>query len=133
MKIIVFACNWCSYAGADLAGVSRTTYPENVRIVRVMCSGMVNPAWIIYALRRGFDGVIVAGCHPGECHYTVGNYHAKKKFEVLKSLLDFIGFEDERLRLVWISASESKKFAEEMTSFLEEIKKIGKNTKLGGD
>ncbi len=129
-KIVTFACNWCSYAGADLAGTSRLQYPPNVRIVRVMCSGMVNPAWIMYALRRGADGVVIAGCHPGDCHYGVGNYYAKKRYELLRALLDFVGFEDERVKLLWASASEGKKFAEEMAKFTEELRNLGPQDKL---
>uniref|UniRef100_A0A7J2TGW3 Hydrogenase iron-sulfur subunit n=1 Tax=Archaeoglobus fulgidus TaxID=2234 RepID=A0A7J2TGW3_ARCFL len=130
MKIVVFACNWCSYAGADLAGVSRLKYPEDVRIIRVMCSGMVNPAWILRAFRKGADGVVIAGCHPGDCHYMVGNYHAKKRYILLKELLNFIGFEDERLKLLWASASEGKKFAEEMTAFRNSLEKLGEQDQL---
>jgi len=129
-KIITFACNWCSYAGADLAGTSRLQYPPTIRIVRVMCSGMVNPAWILYAFKKGADGVVIAGCHPGDCHYMVGNYYAKKRYVLLKELLDFVGFEDERLKLLWASASEGKKFAEEMAKFTEEIRRLGKQEKL---
>jgi len=131
-KILVFACNWCSYAGADLAGTSRLQYAPNVRIVRVMCSGMVNPAMILYAFRKGFDGVVVAGCHPGDCHYNVGNYYAKKRIVLLKEMLDFIGFESDRLKLLWASAAEGKKFAEEMTNFTERIRKLGPQTKFRG-
>ncbi|MCC6027061.1 MAG: hydrogenase iron-sulfur subunit [Archaeoglobales archaeon] len=130
MKIVVFACNWCSYAGADLAGVSRLKYPEDVKIIRVMCSGMVNPAWILRAFRQGADGVVIAGCHPGDCHYMVGNYYAKKRYILLKELLNFIGFEDERLKLLWASASEGKKFAEEMAAFKNVVENLGEQEKL---
>ncbi|MET1124179.1 MAG: hydrogenase iron-sulfur subunit [Archaeoglobaceae archaeon] len=129
-KIIVFACNWCSYAGADLAGTSRLKYPPNVRIIRTMCSGMVNPAWVLRAFRQGADGVVIAGCHPGDCHYGVGNYYAKKRYVLLKELLDFVGFDSERLKLLWASASEGKLFAEEMTKFTKEIEEMGEQEKL---
>ncbi|WP_456467595.1 hydrogenase iron-sulfur subunit [Archaeoglobus sp.] len=129
-KIITFACNWCSYAGADLAGTSRLKYPPNVKIIRVMCSGMVNPAWVLRAFRQGADGVVIAGCHPGDCHYTVGNYYAKKRYILLKELLKFVGFDDERFKLLWASASEGKLFAEEMTAFTEKIREMGRQKKL---
>lgn len=130
MKILVFACNWCSYAGADLAGTSRLKYPEDVRIIRVMCSGMVNPAWVLRAFRQGADGVVIAGCHPGDCHYTVGNYYAKKRYILLKELMKFVGFDHERFHLLWASASEGKLFAEEMSRFTEKIREMGKQEKL---
>ncbi len=129
-KIITFACNWCSYAGADLAGTSRLKYPDNVRIIRVMCSGMVNPGWVLRAFRQGADGVVIAGCHPGDCHYTVGNYYAKKRYILLKELMKFVGFDDERFKLLWASASEGKLFAEEMTAFTEKIREMGPQEKL---
>ncbi len=129
-KIITFACNWCSYAAADLAGTSRIKYPTNPRIIRVMCSGMVNPGWILRAFRDGADGVIIAGCHPGDCHYVVGNYFAKKRYVLLKELLKFVGFDEDRLNLVWASAAEGKLFAEEMTEFTEKIRKMGRQEKM---
>lgn len=111
-KIVAFLCNWCSYAGADLAGVSRLQYPPNVRIVRVPCSGRVDPMLIIKALHDGADAVLVSGCHPGDCHYTTGNLIARRRFAFLKSLLDFIGMGEGRVFFAWISASEGEKFAE---------------------
>ncbi len=129
-KIITFACNWCSYAGADLAGTSRLKYPDNVKIIRVMCSGMVNPGWVLRAFRQGADGVVIAGCHPGDCHYTVGNYYAKKRYILLKELMKFVGFDGERFKLLWASASEGKLFAEEMTAFTQKIKEMGPQEKL---
>ena len=129
-KIITFACNWCSYAAADLAGTSRMKYPTNPRIIRVMCSGMVNPGWILRAFRDGADGVIIAGCHPGDCHYVVGNYFAKKRYVLLKELLKFVGFDEDRLNLVWASAAEGKLFAEKMTEFTEKIRKMGRQEKM---
>ena len=126
-KIIGFLCNWCSYAGADLAGVSRLQYPPNVRVVRVMCSARVSPIYILKALTGGLDGVLVGGCHPGECHYMKGNYYARRRMLLAKQLLEHVGIEPERLHLEWISASEGPKFAETIQSFTEEIKKLGPN------
>ena len=126
-KIIGFLCNWCSYAGADLAGVSRLQYPPNVRVVRVMCSARVSPIYILKALTGGLDGVLVGGCHPGECHYMKGNYFARRRMLLAKKLLEHVGIEPERLHLEWISASEGPKFAETIQSFTEEIKKLGPN------
>ena len=124
-KIIGFLCNWCSYAGADLAGVSRFNYPPNLRIIRVMCSGRIDPKFIITALERGLDGVLVAGCHPGDCHYLSGNYQAKYKILMTTKVLEKIGFNIKRLRLEWISASEGRKFADLITEFTEEISDLG--------
>ena len=123
--IIVFACNWCSYAGADLAGVSRIQYPSNVRIVRVMCSGRVDPAFILKAFLKGADGVIVAGCHPGDCHYLEGNLRAEERINNTIQALKVLGWEANRLRLEWISASEGKRFAQVMTEFTQQIKNLG--------
>src|SRR5450759_2952439 len=111
-KIIAFLCNWCSYAGADLAGVSRWQYPPNVRIVRGPCSGRVNPLFIMRALRQGADGVLISGCHPGDCHYLSGNYYARRKFTLLNSLLEYMGIEPGRVQFSWVSASERIKFAQ---------------------
>jgi F420-non-reducing hydrogenase iron-sulfur subunit len=110
-KILAFLCNWCSYAGADLAGVSRIQYPPNVRVVRVPCSGRVNPLFVLRALQNGFDGVLVSGCHPGDCHYISGNFVARRKFAVLRSALEFIGVEPGRVQFSWVSAGEGEKFA----------------------
>ncbi|MBA7606728.1 hypothetical protein ES703_13878 [subsurface metagenome] len=123
--IIGFCCNWCSYAGADLAGTSRMQYPTNVRIIRVMCSGMVHPNLVIDALTKGADGVIICGCHIGDCHYIDGNLKAEKRADAIKLMLEDFGIEDERFRLEWISASEGPKFAQVMTEFTETIKKLG--------
>ena len=125
--IIGFLCNWCSYAGADLAGVSRLQYPPNVRVVRVMCSARVSPIYILKALTGGLDGVLVGGCHPGECHYMKGNYYARRRMLLAKQLIEHVGIEPERLHLEWISASEGPKFAETIQNFTEEIKKLGPN------
>lgn len=125
--IIAICCNWCSYAGADLAGVSRLQYPSNIRIIRVMCSGMVHPNLVINALTKGADGVIMCGCHPGDCHYQEGNLTAQKRAEGIFLMLDDFGIEKERYRLEWISASEGIKFAQVMREFTEEVKKLGPN------
>ena len=126
-KIVAFCCNWCSYAGADLAGVSRFQYPPNARIVRVMCSGRVEPQFILRAFELGADGVLVAGCHIGDCHYVSGNEKAQKKIEATKDLIDQLGIGSTRLRLEWISASEGSKFAETMKDFIEHLRGLGLN------
>ena len=125
VKLIGFMCNWCCYAGADLAGVSRFQYPPNIRIIRVMCSGRVDPELILDTFLYGADGVFIGGCHLGDCHYLEGNYYAEKKIEMAKRLLKAAGVEPERLRLEWISASEGERFAEVITEFTEEIKELG--------
>lgn len=117
-------CNWCAYAGADLAGVSRLEYPPNVIPIRVMCSGRVDPQFILLAFSKGADGVFIGGCHPGDCHYVVGNYKTYKRVLLLKKLLNQIGIGEERLRLEWINATEGKKFAECMTEFIEKLKHL---------
>ncbi len=123
--IVSFCCNWCSYTGADLAGVSRLQYPPNVRIIRVMCSGMVHPNLVIDALTKGADGVIICGCHPGDCHYEDGNLKTEKRAEAINLMLEDFGLEEERFRLEWVSASEGPKFAKVMTEFTEQVKKLG--------
>jgi len=120
-----FLCNWCAYAGADLAGVSRIQYPPNLRVVRVMCSGRVDPAFVIEAFRSGADGVLIAGCHPGDCHYISGNFKAYRRILMLKKLLEQFGLESERLRLEWVSASEGDRFATVIKDMVKEIKKLG--------
>ena len=124
-KIIVFCCNWCSYTGADLAGTSRLQYPPNVLIIRVMCSGMVHPNMIIEALTKGADGVMVCGCHPGDCHYLDGNLKAEKRAEAIELLLEDFGLEQERFSLEWVSASEGPKFAQVMSKMVESVKAVG--------
>ena len=123
--IIVFACNWCSYAGADLAGVSRLKYPSNIRIIRVMCTGRIDPAFVMKAFLKGADGVMVAGCHPGECLYIEGNLRAKERIDKMVEAMKILGFEIDRFRLEWISASEGKKFAQTMIEFTEQIRNLG--------
>ena len=124
-NIVAFLCNWCSYAGADLAGTSRLEYPANVKVIRVMCSGRVNPMFVVNALQEGADGVLIGGCHPGDCHYVQGNYFAKRRIAVLKKLLEHIGIDECRVRMTWVSAAEGKKFADVMKEITEDIKKIG--------
>ena len=129
-KIIAFLCNWCSYAGADLAGISRLQYPPNVRIIRVPCSGRMNSLYIIRALQHGVDGVLVSGCHPGDCHYITGNYHARRKFAMINSLLQYVGIEKERVHFSWVSASEGGKFAEVIKQVTDDVKKLGPAKKM---
>jgi len=124
-KIVAFCCNWCSYAGADLAGVSRFQYPPNVRIIRVMCSGRVDPKFVIKAFRQGADGVIVAGCHPNDCHYISGNKSTAIRAEFLQPFLEEIGIEPERFKLEWIAGSEGEKFASTVRKMVEELKVLG--------
>ena len=124
--IVAFCCNWCSYAGADLAGVSRFQYPPNIRVIRVMCSGRVDPSFVLKSLNNGADGVIVTGCHIGDCHYISGNEYTKDRFERLFSIIiNQLGVNEKRVRLEWISASEGKRFAEVITEFTNTIKKLG--------
>jgi F420-non-reducing hydrogenase iron-sulfur subunit len=124
-KILGILCNWCSYSGADLAGTSRKKYPANIRIVRVMCSGRVDPVFILKALQSGADGVLILGCHPGDCHYTSGNYKALRRMEMLKKLAEQMGIEDDRIRLDWVAASEGDRFAEIIKDMTEKIKQLG--------
>lgn len=131
-RIVGFLCNWCSYAGADLAGVSRISYPTNIRIIRLMCSGRVDPVIVLETLAQGADGVMVMGCHIGDCHYITGNLQAERKIDMLKKLLARTGLEVERLRLEWVSASEGGRFAELVKEFTEQIRKLGPSP-LAGD
>lgn len=124
-QIVAFTCNWCSYAAADLAGTSRIHYPSNVRMIRVMCSGMVDPIYVLRAFETGFDGVLVAGCHIGDCHYISGNVKAEDRIAKLKRLLHTLGLEDERLRLEWISAAEGGGFAETIKELVGQLKELG--------
>jgi len=124
-KLLGFLCNWCAYAGADLAGVSRFQYPSNLRVIRVMCSGRVDPVLVLQSFKEGIDGIAVLGCHPGDCHYQTGNYEAENKMQMTKHVLEKIGIEPERLYLDWVSAAEGKRFSEVVTSFTNQIKSLG--------
>ena len=124
-RIVAFACNWCSYAGADLAGVSRMQYPPTVRLIRLMCSGRFDPDFALRAFQKGADGVLVMGCHPGDCHYVEGNLKAVPKAEMTEKLLDALGIDPARFRLEWVSAGEGSRFADIIKEFTEELKKLG--------
>lgn len=128
--IVAFCCNWCSYAGADLAGTSRLDYPATVRIVRVPCSGRVNPQFVLRAFQRGADGVLVAGCHPGDCHYTTGNMFARRRMLVATRLLGYMGIEPDRFMVRWISGSEGPKFQATIREFSEKIRQLGPNREM---
>ena len=130
-RIVAFLCNWCSYAGADLAGVSRFQYPPHVKVIRVPCSGRVNPLFILRALQAGADGVLVSGCHPGDCHYATGNYYARRRFALLKKLLDFVGIEPGRVHFSWVSAAEGEKFAGVVRKVTDAVKELGPAGQLG--
>ena len=129
-KIVAFLCNWCSYAGADLAGVSRLQYPPNIRVVRVPCSGRINPLFILAALQNGADGVLVSGCHPGDCHYLSGNLVARRKFNTIKDLLAYVGIEPGRVQFSWVSASEGGRFSDLVRQVSEDVKKLGPQRRL---
>jgi len=124
-KIVVFCCNWCSYAGADLAGTSRLKIKPYFRVIRTMCSGRIEPTFILHAFTKGADGVMIAGCHPGDCHYNSGNYKVRRRVTLLKNMLSQLGIEPERLRLEWISASEAPKFQSTVNEFIDEITAFG--------
>ncbi len=124
VKIVAFLCNWCSYAGSDAAGTARLRQPENIRIIRVPCSGRVNPLFILKAFHMGADGVLVSGCHPNDCHYTDGNFYARRRLEALKEFLPFIGIDKRRFSYQWVSASESQKWQAVVTSFVKRIKAV---------
>jgi F420-non-reducing hydrogenase iron-sulfur subunit len=126
-KILAILCRWCSYAGADLTGSSRISYPPNVRVLRVPCSGRVDPLFILKALRMGLDGVLVSGCHPGDCHYTAGNYNARRKFALLSRLIQYAGIDPRRVQFSWVSASEGDKFAKVVTGVVADVKALGPN------
>ena len=124
-RIVAFLCNWCAYTGADLAGTSRLQYPPNVRIIRLMCSGAVDPLYVIKTLLDGTDGVLIGGCHPGDCHYQRGNYRARLAVDTLKNILSQVGFDDDRVWLRWISASEGPLFADTVTEMVEHLREKG--------
>jgi F420-non-reducing hydrogenase iron-sulfur subunit len=123
--IVAFLCNWCAYTGADLAGTSRLRYAPNIRIIRIMCSGRIEPTFILKAFQQGADGVLVCGCHPGDCHYQEGNYKCLRRFKLIQKYAKQMGIEDDRLRLEWISASEGKQFAELVNDMTKNLLNIG--------
>ena len=129
-KIIAFLCSWCSYAGADLAGVSRLQYPPNIKIIKVPCSGRINHFYILKSLQQGADGVWVSGCHPGDCHYLSGNYFARRRFTILKRMLEYIGVEEGRVHFSWVSAGEGQKFADVAKEVTESVRKLGPAKRL---
>ena len=124
-KLVGFLCNWCSYTGADLAGTARMKYPPNLRVIRVMCSGRVDPNFILEALARGADGVLVLGCHPGDCHYTEGNYKCQRRLPLTRKLAEQMGVDPRRIRLEWVSASEGARFTQVVTDFTEQVRALG--------
>ena len=126
-RIVAFLCNWCAYTGADLAGTSRLQYPPNVRSIRVMCTGGVDPIYVIKALLEGADGVLIGGCHPGDCHYQSGNLKARRRMAILRSILEQLGLDPDRVWLRWISASEGKLFADTITEMVQTLKEKGPN------
>ena len=126
-RIVAFLCNWCAYTGADLAGTSRIQYPPNIRAIRVMCSGGVDPIYVIKALLEGADGVLIGGCHPGDCHYQSGNLKARRRMAILRSILEELGLDPDRVWLRWISASEGKRFAETIEEMVQVLKEKGPN------
>ena len=129
-KIVAFCCNWCSYAGADGAGTARKNNPANVKIIKVPCSCRVNPLFILRAFARGADGVILCGCHPGDCHYTTGNYFTRRRMTLLLGMLNYLGVAGDRFRVEWVSAAEGARFAQVMNDFAEHIAGLGENVKL---
>ena len=129
-RIVGFLCNWCSYAGADLAGTSRLKVPANLRVVRVPCSGRINPLFIFKALEEGADGVMVSGCHPGDCHYISGNRYAKRKLAMLRRLLEWVGIEPERIHFTWLSASEGARYAVEVAEFVDKVRALGRRNPM---
>ena len=126
-QIIGFLCNWCSYTGADLAGTARMKIPSSIRVIRVMCSGRIDPLFVLRGLLRGADGVMMMGCHPGDCHYQKGNYNTRRRFVMMQAILDTLGLEKERLGLWWVSASEGVKYARVTKEFSDKVTKLGPN------
>jgi F420-non-reducing hydrogenase iron-sulfur subunit len=124
-RIVGFCCNWCAYAGADMAGIGRLQYPPNMRMIRVMCSGTIDPSYILEAFEKGADGVFIGGCHPGDCHYQAGNYKTMRKIALVRRMLAQMGISPERVRLEWVSAAEGQRFAQVVTDFINEVKKLG--------
>jgi F420-non-reducing hydrogenase iron-sulfur subunit len=129
-RIVGFLCNWCSYAGADMTGTSRMPYPANIRIMRVPCSGRVDPLFVLKAFQEGADGVIVLGCHPGDCHYSEGNFHSRRRYALMRQFLDYVGISSDRLQVDWVSASEGQKFAQVVGDFTERVRALGAWTGL---
>jgi len=129
-KIVAFVCNWCTYAGADLAGTSRTKYASNVRIIRFPCTGRIDFMLLMKAFENGADGIIVSGCHPNDCHYTSGNFHARRRWIIFRSVLDFIGFDTERITFSWVSAAEGNKWAQLVNDVTDTIKVKGPFTEM---
>ena len=129
-KILAFCCNWCTYTGADLAGLNRMKYPENVRVLRVPCSGRINPQYILRAFQQGIDGVCVCGCHPGDCHYVSGNYFTRRRFMLMKRFLEYNGIELGRFQARWISGAEAAKFRDQVIKVSADVKALGPNTKF---
>ncbi|MFO7651607.1 MAG: hydrogenase iron-sulfur subunit [bacterium] len=128
-RVLAILCRWCSYAGADLAGTSRFQYPANVRIVQVPCSGRVDPVMIFRAFTEGYDGVLVSGCHPGDCHYGTGNYHARRKLAVARRLLETVGVQADRMHFTWVSAAEGRRFAEVCARFTDRLRRLAGEAK----
>ncbi len=131
LKILGFLCNWCSYAGADLAGVSRMQYPDEIRIIRVPCSGRINPLLVLKCFQEGADGVLVSGCHPGDCHYQEGNLYARRRMLLLRSMLSYFGIDERRFHMSWVSASEGKKWADTVRSLVEDVRAAQADAKAG--
>ena len=131
-KLLVFCCNWCSYAGADLAGVSRLQMPPHFRVIRVMCSARVDPEFVIRAFQKGADGILVAGCHPADCHYIGGNYRTRRRIALLKMLIQQFGYDPDRLKLEWVSAGEGEKFQKTIVEFTNTVKELGPSPYRGG-
>ena len=124
-NVVAFLCNWCSYAGADLAGTSRLQYPHNIKVIRVMCSGRVNPLFVLNALQQGADGVLVSGCHPGDCHYMEGNMYARRRMGIFKDMLEYVGIDPNRFQMSWVSASEPAKWKEVVEKLVEDTRELG--------
>lgn len=124
-NVVAFVCNWCTYAGADLAGTSRIQYPSNLSVIRVMCTGRINPLFVLNALQQGADGVLVSGCHPGDCHYMEGNFYARRRFTLMKELLEYVGVDPKRFHMSWVSASEGAKWKDVVGTAVNEAKEVG--------
>ncbi|MBN2056477.1 hydrogenase iron-sulfur subunit [bacterium] len=130
--MVAFVCNWCTYAGADLAGTSRLQYAPNVRIVKLPCTGRIDPLFVLKAFERGADGVLISGCHPGDCHYNEGNYHARRRWNVFRELLDFVGIDQDRLHFSWVSAAEGRKWVQVINGVIDTVRAKGPFTEYAG-